>query len=223
MARQGKIARLPHALREQVNVRLLNGESAATVLQWLNAQPAAVAVFKQLFNGEPATEQNLSNWRQAGYAEWLARREKTDSLKTLSAFALDLSKAAGGTIADGAAAITAGHLLEALEALPNLVVTGGSDDAEADPIKGLIGMANAVSKLQKGQAARDKIELDRRRVKQTDQQIALARDKFEKQTVSMFMKWAASKEAQAILTSGRPQRVQMTELRELMFGKLKSE
>lgn len=223
MARQGKISRLPHALREQVNLRILDGEPAAKILAWLNAKPEAAAVWRQHFSGEAATEQNLSNWRQAGYAEWLARRERADSLKTLSKFALDLSKAAGGTLADGAAAITAGHLLEALEAMPNLAVTGGGDDAEADPMKGLIGMANAVSKLQRGQAARDKMELDKRRVSQTDQQIALARDKMEKQSVAMFLKWAASKEAQDILASGKPRGVQMSALRELMFGKVKEE
>lgn len=217
MARQGKIARLPHALRQLVNQRLLNGEAAATLLAWLNTQPAAIQAWALHFEGAPATPQNLSEWRQGGWKEWLSRNQRTEDLKTLSTFANDLAKS-GGNIADGAAAILSGHILEALETLGNTVVTGGSDDAEADPSKGLASLAKAVSSLQKGTVAREKLDLDRQRVKAKREDQKLAREKFEKQTVEKFLQFAATKEAQAILNSGAKKTIQMAELRQLIFG-----
>ena len=44
------------------------------------------------------------------------------------------------------------------------------------------------------------------------------RDK-ERNTVKNFMKWAQSKDAQAILNSGKSQHVQMDLLHDLMFGR----
>ena len=42
MARTGKIARLPVAIRTELNQRLRDGESGSTLLPWLNAQPEVV-------------------------------------------------------------------------------------------------------------------------------------------------------------------------------------
>lgn len=217
MARQGKFARLPHSLREEVNRRLLNGQTAGVILAWLNAQPEAVTVWDDLFEGAPATPQNLSEWRSGGYKEWRARQEKTENLKTLSRFALDLARS-GGHIADGAAAIISGQILEALEQAGNIAVTGGTDDAEADPSKGLANMAKAVASLQSSGVARQRVELEKRRTDQKDQQIALDREKFEKQTVKMFMKYAQDPKVQAILGSRETKAVQMDELHEMLFG-----
>jgi len=220
MARQGKIARLPHTLRDAVNSRLLNGESGSKILVWLNAQPEALQVWAEHFEGAPANEGNLSEWRGGGYKEWLGRREKAENLKTLSRFALDLTNA-GGHIADGAAAILSGHILEVLEQAGNMAVTGGSDDADADPAKGLAAMAKAVASLQSSGVARARLELDKRKVKQKDQALALDQKKFEISTVEKFMEWAKSPEAIAILESGKPKSIQISELRARMFGPVK--
>lgn len=217
MARQGKFARLPHALREEVNRRLLDGQTAGVILSWLNAQPEAVTVWDEHFKGAPATPQNLSEWRDGGYKEWLARREKVENLKTLSQFAVNLTQS-GGHIADGAAAIISGHILEALEQAGNIAVTGGSDDAEADPSKGLANMAKAVASLQSSGVARERLALEKRKTDQKDQSLALEREKFEKQTVQMFMKYAQDPKVQAILGSRESKAVQMDELHLMLFG-----
>jgi hypothetical protein len=221
--RQGKIARLPHHLREEVNRRLLDGQTSKVILAWLNKNPDAKAIWEAHFEGAEATAQNLSEWRAGGYRDWTGRREKADALKTLSAFARDLAEASGGSLADGAAAILGGHILEALEESANLVVTGGSDDAEKDPNDGLVKMAKAVASLQKGSVARDKLNLDKRKTDQKDQQLQLDREKFEAQTIAKFLEWAKSPEAIAILDSGKPKHVQMDALRALMFGPDKKE
>jgi len=44
MTHNGKIARLPRNIRDELNHRLENGEAARVILPWLNALPAVQAV-----------------------------------------------------------------------------------------------------------------------------------------------------------------------------------
>jgi len=215
--RTGKIARLPHALRDEINRRLLDGEASPQLLAWLNEQPAAIKIWEAHFDGQPASAENLSQWRQGGYKDWIDRRDRAEHLKTLSKFAGDLAKS-GGNIADGAASIIAGHILEALEESANLAVTGGTDDAEKDPHAGLAKMAAAVATLQTAGIARQRLELDKAKVRQKDKSLLLDREKFETQTVAKFLDWARTPEAAAILDSGKPREVVMSDLRHLLFG-----
>ena len=215
--RNGKIARLPHALREEVNRRLLDGQTSRTILGWLNSQPDAVKIWERDFEGVKASAQNLSEWKLGGWKEWRQRNERVENLKTLGSFAHRLSKA-GGDIADGAASILAGQILETLEQAGNLAVTGGSDDADADPNEGLAKMAAAIASLQKASTSRGKLELDKKRLKQQSDRLKLDWEKFETQTVAKFPEWARSTEAQAILDSGKTKDAILSDLRTLMFG-----
>lgn len=225
MARQGKIARLPATLKSEVNRRLFDGESAAVILPWLNNQPGAIKVWEAYFEGVPASPQNLSEWRLGGHKEWIAQRERVENLKEISAYSIDLVKASGGNISDGASAIAAGQLLEALENIGNLAVTGGSDDAEADPFKGLAAVTNAIATLRKGD--RDKetstrkdetLALNKERHSLAKQQAALDREKFERLTVAKFMEFARKPEIQAVLGSRETKTVQMDKLHQMLFG-----
>src|SRR5436305_1763398 len=58
--RVSKIARLPYQTREALNVRLLNGELGAPLLQWLNELPTTKTLLNDLFGGSLITKQNLS-------------------------------------------------------------------------------------------------------------------------------------------------------------------
>jgi hypothetical protein len=75
MACHGKIARLPGAIRAQLNARLQRGDDGKNILAWLNSLPEAKSVFDAEFVGRPVTEQNLSDWRLGRYQEWLAQQE----------------------------------------------------------------------------------------------------------------------------------------------------
>jgi hypothetical protein len=72
-ARNGKIARLPRSIRNQLNERLDCSEESPQLLQWLNALPEVQEVVKDHFAGVPISKQNLSEWRQGGFEEWRAR------------------------------------------------------------------------------------------------------------------------------------------------------
>jgi hypothetical protein len=75
VTRNGKIARLPHPVREQLNCRLQNGEQGKKLVGWLNSLPEVQAIVAMEFGGKPIREQNLSEWKQGGYPDWIAQQE----------------------------------------------------------------------------------------------------------------------------------------------------
>ena len=82
--RNGKIANLPNDIREQLNLRLLEGETGRELVAWLNALPEVQSVLGSQFNGSPISEVNLTLWRQGGYLQWLTERECFDSARALA-------------------------------------------------------------------------------------------------------------------------------------------
>jgi hypothetical protein len=80
----GKIGRLPFAIREQLNQRLQDGETAASLLPWLNALPAVKTLLAARFDGGPVNEQNLSNWRNGGYEHWQKQQERRAIVRDLA-------------------------------------------------------------------------------------------------------------------------------------------
>jgi hypothetical protein len=74
-SRIGKIARLPKQIREQINLRLDNGETAAALVKWLNTLPEVQKLLTEQFAGKPITPQNLSQWRNGGYLEWTRHQQ----------------------------------------------------------------------------------------------------------------------------------------------------
>jgi hypothetical protein len=79
MTRNGKIARLPLDLREQLNQRLRQGQKARQLIQWLNGLPEVQAVLASEFKGQPIIEVNLSRWKNGGYQSWLEEQNSLDA------------------------------------------------------------------------------------------------------------------------------------------------
>jgi len=121
--RKGKIARLPAAIRDEVNVRLHDGQPASKILAWLNAQEVVLRILDEHFHEEPISPQNLSEWKGGGYLDWLRRREKVENMRQLSQYAYSLAQA-GGSVTDGAAAIAGGKMLEFLEEADDETIEG---------------------------------------------------------------------------------------------------
>jgi hypothetical protein len=71
----GKISRLPREIREQLNQRLDDGEPGNRLVAWLNGLPAVQALLAAEFGGAAINEQNLSNWKQGGYRDWIMLQE----------------------------------------------------------------------------------------------------------------------------------------------------
>jgi hypothetical protein len=92
----GKIARLPRNLRDELNHRLDDGEPGGGLLEWLNALPAVRAVLDAEFGGCRINAQNLSNWRRGGYLHWLKQQERRANVRQLTEDARELAEDAGG-------------------------------------------------------------------------------------------------------------------------------
>jgi hypothetical protein len=75
MTRTGKIARLPLAIRDQLNRRLLDNEPGPSLLEWLNSLPEVQAILAAEFASQPVSPANLSQWKNGGYCDWLTRRD----------------------------------------------------------------------------------------------------------------------------------------------------
>ncbi|PTY03940.1 hypothetical protein DB346_02790 [Verrucomicrobia bacterium LW23] len=205
-ARVGKIARLPVAIRNEVCRRIYDGQPGPKIIAWLHTQEDVLRVLDEQFHEEPISPQNLSEWRQGGYQNWLSRRERIADTKDLAEFALKLGEAAGGSIMDGTAAIAGGRIMGVLEKV----------DDENFP-KLIAGIASLRSleleaRRQKSHEAftRERLDLKAREVAATELRVQLL-------TCEKFLQWYSDK--RALEAASRPTkdgRVQA--LMALMFG-----
>jgi hypothetical protein len=84
-ARTGKIARLPAAIRHELNRRLHNGALGRELVPWLNTLPEVQSVLAHRFASRPITEDNISAWRRGGFRDWLLDEERRARLGELAA------------------------------------------------------------------------------------------------------------------------------------------
>jgi len=82
-ARTGKIARLPGAIRQELNRRLYNGALGCDLVAWLNALPEVQRVLTERFAGHPITDDNISQWRHGGFRDWLLEEDRRARLQEL--------------------------------------------------------------------------------------------------------------------------------------------
>src|ERR1039458_5655053 len=115
MTRKGKIARLPQAIREQINHRLQNGAEGKQIAEWLNALPEVIAVLAAEFDGQPINEVNLSNWKLGGYRDWEAQQEALEAVRRFGADAAEIGQATGGQLADHLALCMTARIAVALQ------------------------------------------------------------------------------------------------------------
>jgi hypothetical protein len=108
--RNGKIARLPHDVREEINLRLERSERSPQLLAWLNAQPPVQEVVRSEFGGEPVSKHNLSQWRRGGYQDWLTRRDFYAEVQTADDFIAERNQRSEIPLADNAATVLAVRL-----------------------------------------------------------------------------------------------------------------
>lgn len=146
------------------------------------------------------SQSNISQWRKGGYQDWLKTQTQMENIQKRAELAMRMAKAAGGSLASSIVTRIAGELDEKLDAL------GDEDLAKMKPILDTILMA-------------DKLQLDRRKVGQKDEEISLNREKFQRDTAALFLKWYADQKAREIADqpeTGADEKVER--LGQLMFG-----
>src|SRR4051812_7060114 len=116
--RHGKVARLPKEVREQLNRRLENGWRGAKLVKWLNELPEVKEVLRTEFNGRPISEQNLSQWRDGGYADWLRHQGTKEQIRWAVERSEDVDEAEGDEpLCDRLARLAEGELAEQMQRL----------------------------------------------------------------------------------------------------------
>lgn len=210
---KGKIGSLPASIREEVNRRLHDGQTAAEICDWLNAEEAVLKILDEKWNEQPISPQNLSEWRKGGFQIYLRNRSRAEHLKTLTDRSISLvDSVAVGKLTGAAQRIVAGQFLDLLESV---------DEGDAIGLIEALGeLTRSIDRTEKNEIARTKLSLNERQVEQRQAELELNREKFEVTTVTQFLRWQGSKEAQAILDSGKPQHVQAEQLRQLFFGSM---
>jgi len=155
MTRTGKIARLPRDLRHQLNRRMADGEPGIRLVEWLNALEQVRQVLAQDFGGREINEQNLTEWKQGGYVDWLARQETLACARELAADAGELAEAADGSLAD--------HLAVALSARYAALVAGWNgelDDEFRRKARALRFLCQDIGELRRGDHYAERLRLD---------------------------------------------------------------
>jgi len=113
MTRNGKIAHLPRSMREELNRRLHDGEQGNRLVAWLNSLSETQSMLDKEFGGRPINKQNVCEWKQGGYQEWLVHLEVLERVRNLAADAGELTMA-GGALGDHLAIVLAVRYAAAL-------------------------------------------------------------------------------------------------------------
>ena len=109
MNRKGKIARLPHDIRGQLNLRLQDNEPSDTLLKWLNNQETVRTVLAEQFEGKAITNQNLGEWRTGGFTEWVLRQEVVFEAQDMDDASQELDAVSDSCLPDKLATVLAGR------------------------------------------------------------------------------------------------------------------
>ncbi len=178
MARNGKIARLPRDIREELNRRLQDGEPGGSLLAWLNALPEVAAVVARDFGCCVISKQNLCEWRAGGFMEWQARQETLAQVRELAADAAQLSAASEGKLTDHLATVLAARYASALAGWD-----GELSETLRRQLRALRGLCQDIVELRRGDHGGARLQMERERLERE-------RRKTEEETVAQFERWA---------------------------------
>jgi hypothetical protein len=125
MSRPGKIARLPESIRDQVNIRLQDGEPSKPIADWLNSEPGVKAVLAAEFEGRPIDRGNINEWRAHGHQEWRARHMAVDMFRRIHQTPSEQLEALQGGLIDRMATFFAAQMLLKMKETKDAQATPG--------------------------------------------------------------------------------------------------
>ncbi len=178
-ARNGKIARLPHAIRTELNQRLRDGEKGTEILAWLNGLPEVRKVMGDHFAGAEVLEINLSRWRQGGYNDWLTEEQTGEAVAAISSQGAALKGASVASLTENIAQVMVARLAMELHRLQSVEDDEARFKCFRDLIWGFIF-------LRRGEAESERLKREQAR----KAGLLLPEEEIEKQ----FCLWAADPE-----------------------------
>ena len=177
-SRLGKIARLPLSIREELNTRLLEGDPAHLLIEWLNTDPAVLDVLNTDFNGELVSTQNIGEWRRGGYMEWALVRECAATARGLSESSEDVASTG----------ISAEHLLTVLTVQYARIL----NELDTVPAEELDRKLNLLRKLTNAALAMRRREFHAARLEIARERSEIARGRLELAREKQLSKSASS-------------------------------
>ncbi len=110
--RNGKIARLPFDLREQINRKLRDNTPASRIITWLHQEHAGTLKATGI---EKLRRQSFTPWRAGGYKEWECLQERLEEMKIQRELALQIAQQNDGAVQAANVTMAASHIYEALQ------------------------------------------------------------------------------------------------------------
>jgi hypothetical protein len=178
MTRNGKIARLPREIRDQLNRRLQDGEPGVRLVEWLNGLEPVRQILAQDFGGREISEQNLSEWKQGGYEEWAARQETLACAREVAADAKELKGIAEGSLADDLATIVTARYAAALANW-----NGEMNEELRRKFRALRFLAQDIVELRRGDHSAARLKLEQERLTEE-------KEWTEEELIEHFQRWA---------------------------------
>lgn len=184
-AYRSKIGSLPWAMRNTLNHMLRDGRTGTEALTFINTSKEW-RTLKRATKQADVNAQNLTDWRTTGYADWLAEQAKTEHIRQLASLSQQIIEQSGGDPAAVGSRILAGNLLTCLES--------------ADPTETL-ELAKALTALRREENYAKKTDIAESHLTLKSQQLDLNRQKYQRQTCDLFLKWFKDKSVNSIINN----------------------
>jgi len=157
--RNGKIARLPPKILEELNLRLDAGEAAVALVDWLNSLPEVQALIASDFDGHRITAQNVSEWKNGGFRDWRVYQKVRHIVQTSSPDDPELKQLLTGPLADKLSQWLTLRFAAAAESLSSL----DHQDPEAE-LRILSELSGDVLALRRSQLSAGRLQLEQQRL-----------------------------------------------------------
>src|SRR4051812_20333522 len=166
--RNGKIARVPVVVREELNQRLEDGELGERIVEWLNEVPVVQEIAAREWEGRGISEQNLSAWRSGGYRDWLEQRQVLE-------LAVRLGENAG-ELKDSCQPL--GETMAVWVAARLMMMTQRVEEAETadEEWKLLRGMSVEVARVRRGEWQAERVRLEGERLRFEREKVEFERE-----------------------------------------------
>lgn len=179
LTRNGKIARLPKAVRDELNRRMDNGESGTRLVAWLNGLTEVQAVLAAEFDGKSIRPQSLSEWRKGGFQDWRQQQEAMELARRLAEDAVELQAEGSPPLTDTLAVWLAARYAVATRGLATL--------EGPEQWRQLRELCADVVELRRGDHSAERLRLER-------EELGLARERSRELLEKQFMEWAKQPE-----------------------------
>jgi len=184
-ARNGKIARLPHAIREQLNRRIQDAQPGENILAWLNALPEVQTILADQFNGLPLSKQNLSEWRLGGFVDWEFQSDFVSDTQDFAENATQLKQAVPGRLSEHLATVLAARCAQLLSDWD------GSVTAEfTHQLRAFSSLSRTIAELRRNDLSTAKQHLAEAKIEEQ-------RVKTEEEVIARFKTWVENRDVRA--------------------------